>query len=305
MSEEKKDLTVVEQQPIVDAFSNMQSFVNAQRICKLLTQSKIVPESYQGEQNLSNAMVALEMANRIGISPVAVMQNLHIIEGRPSWSSSFIISMLNSSGNFTPLRFKYENLGKKDLTRIYKRYNKKLGQMEDVKDEKKGVENISCYAYATDKLTGETIEGPKVTIEMAFNEGWLSKIGSKWQTMPELMLSYRAAAFFGRIYAPELLLGMHTDDELEDFTPPQPIKANPPIVNPDSELQPIISPEEMPEEIEEVEAEIIEEPKPEPQTVEEKVAAITEPQPQKEENPAKKQPDTKAVKSPFMFNFEE
>ena len=57
---------------------------------------------------------------------------------------------------------------------------------------------------------------------MAKAEGWLTKTGSKWQTMPELMLKYRAAAFFGRLYAPEVLMGMQTAEEVIDITPIQP-----------------------------------------------------------------------------------
>jgi len=40
--------------------------------------------------------------------------------------------------------------------------------------------------------------------------------------MPELMLKYRAAAFFGRLYAPEVLMGMQTSEEVIDITPIQP-----------------------------------------------------------------------------------
>jgi hypothetical protein len=52
---------------------------------------------------------------------------------------------------------------------------------------------------------------------MAKAEGWFAKNGSKWKTMPELMLRYRAAAFFGRLYAPDVLNGMHATEEAEDI----------------------------------------------------------------------------------------
>src|SRR5690606_28728464 len=52
---------------------------------------------------------------------------------------------------------------------------------------------------------------------MAHAEGWVSKNGSKWKTMPELMIRYRAAAFFGRLYAPEITMGMHTQEEVMDI----------------------------------------------------------------------------------------
>ncbi len=73
-----------------------------------------------------------------------------------------------------------------------------------------------CVAYATDLATKETIEGPPVSIAMAKAEGWYSKSGSKWKTLPELMLRYRAAAFFIRLYAPETTMGLHTPEELYD-----------------------------------------------------------------------------------------
>jgi hypothetical protein len=58
---------------------------------------------------------------------------------------------------------------------------------------------------------------------MAKAEGWYGKSGSKWQTMPELMLAYRASAFFTRIHAPQLLMGLQTREEVEDVTKREPV----------------------------------------------------------------------------------
>lgn len=166
----------------------LSNFEQAQRQAKALSASDLVPQQYKG--NVANTLVALEIANRIGASPLMVMQNLHIIHGRPSWSSTFVIAAINGSGKFTALRF--------------------------VGDLAKGIK-----AVATEKATGQTVEGPVVTMEMAKAEGWLNKAGSKWQTMPELMMRYRAAAFFGRLYAPEITMGMHSVEEIVDITTQQ------------------------------------------------------------------------------------
>jgi hypothetical protein len=176
-------LTAVPYQPV---FNDKVAFEHAQRVAKMLTASSLVPKDYQN--NIPNIMIALEMANRIGASPLMVMQNLNIIQGRPSWSSQFIISALNSCKRFSPLRFKMEGEG----------------------------DEYGCTAWATDS-TGEKLEGPKVTWKMAKEEGWATKGGSKWKTMPELMFRYRAAAFFGRLYAPDVLMGMGSADESEDI----------------------------------------------------------------------------------------
>lgn len=180
---EQQSLTVMPSMPV---FADKQVFEHAQRVAKMMMTSSLVPKEYQN--NIPNIMIALEMANRIGASPLMVMQNLNIIHGRPSWSSQFIIGALNSCNRFSPLRFRM-----------------------DGKDEEYG-----CIAWAKDH-SGEILEGPKVTWKMVKAEGWLAKSGSKWQTMPELMFRYRAAAFFGRLYAPDVLMGMATADEAEDI----------------------------------------------------------------------------------------
>ena len=172
--------------PHIPVFNDKAAFEHAQRVAKMLTTSSLVPKEYQN--NIPNIMIALEMANRIGASPLMVMQNLNIIQGRPSWSSQFIIAALNSCKRFSPLRF-----------------------IMDGKDDEYG-----CTAWAKD-ASGERLEGPKVTWKMAKEEGWSTKSGSKWKTMPELMFRYRAAAFFGRLYAPDVLMGMGSADEAEDI----------------------------------------------------------------------------------------
>jgi hypothetical protein len=170
------------------AFSSA-GFDHAQRVAKMLSSSSLIPEQYRG--NIQNTMIALEMATRIGASPLMVMQNLYIVHGRPSWSSSFIIAALNSCRRFSPLRFQISGEG----------------------------ENMGCRAWAYDlSNNNEKIEGPLVTMKMAKAEGWLDKNGSKWKTMPELMMRYRAAAFFGRLYAPEIMMGMQTAEEVIDIT---------------------------------------------------------------------------------------
>lgn len=166
-------------------FGGIQAFEDGQRIAKALASSSLVPQQFQGQQGLANCIVALEIANRMGLSPLQVMQNLNIIHGRPSWSSQFIIALINGCGRFEPLR--YEMSGKGD--------------------------SLACHAVAKEKATGNDLKGPTVTMEMAKAEGWATKAGSKWRTMPELMIRYRAAAMWGRLFVPELLVGITQTQE--------------------------------------------------------------------------------------------
>lgn len=192
----------------LSVFSSMEAFENAKAMCGALVMSNLVPEAYRGNANMGNAMIALDMANRMGIAPIMVMQNLDVIEGRPSWKSQFIIAAINSCGLFSPLRFDVVDHGEVEAS--YETWGQNKG--ERVRKSVK-VRNLECRATALEKRTGELLDGPPVSVSMAVAEGWYARKGSKWQTMPELMLRYRAAAFFGRLYAPHILNGMPTVDE--------------------------------------------------------------------------------------------
>ncbi|WP_406626141.1 hypothetical protein [Acidovorax sp. SDU_ACID1] len=216
------------QSPVTMGFGDVASFEFLQRSAKAFANSTMVPTAYQAmvtkgygeratvEPNAAavpNCMIALDMAQRMNANPLQVMQNLHIIEGKPSWSSQFIIAAINSCGKFSPLRFDVEWLEEMDAT--YSTYEWENRQKVE-KKHKVRIKNARCVAWAIEKATGERLESAPVTIEMAVNEGWYSKNGSKWRSMPDLMLRYRSAAFFGRIYAPELLMGLPTTEEVQD-----------------------------------------------------------------------------------------
>lgn len=180
------------------------AFALTVRQARAMTASTLVPEAYRGEQNLANVMIAMEVAQRIGASPLMVMQNLYIVHGRPGWSSTFLIATVNACGRFSPLRF----------------------EMDGDDASQKG---FRCRAYATERETGDALKGTWITWKMVDAEGWSKKSGSKWLTMPEQMFQYRAAAFWTRLYAPELSLGIHTADEVQDaFGPGQVTTATPP-----------------------------------------------------------------------------
>ena len=190
--QENKQVMTVDDGATVPGFSNKHSFELLMRGAKVLANSTLVPKQYQGD--MPNCIIALNMAGRMGADPLMVMQNLYIVHGNPSFSSQFLISAFNTSGRFSALRYQW------------------IG--------KEGTDEFGCRAWAIEKSTGEKLEGSAITIAMAKTEGWFGKNGSKWKTMPQQMLMYRAAAFFIRAYAPELTMGMHTMEEIQDIGKP-------------------------------------------------------------------------------------
>ena len=171
-------------------FNSVASFELLQRQAKMFNESSLVPDNFRGPNNFGNACIALEMAVRINASPLMVMQNLYVVYGNPSWSSKFLIATFNQCGRFEAI--KYKETGKK------------------------GTDSQGVVAYTREKGSDEIIQGPEVTILIAKQEGWYDKKGSKWKTMPDQMLRYRAAAWLIRTTAPEISMGLPTADEAID-----------------------------------------------------------------------------------------
>lgn len=180
------------------------------RQASALAASDLVPAQYKG--NKANCLLALNMAQRMNADPMMVMQNVYIIHGKPSLSSQFLIACFNKVGKFSAIKYEFTGV--------------------------EGQDSWGCRASAIELSTGEKHQGTLVTVGMAKAEGWATKNGSKWKTMPELMLRYRAATLFIRQIAPEIALGFHTDDELRDIQPEKPtIKTVSDLLKPQSEPQ--------------------------------------------------------------------
>ncbi len=214
------ELTVQEQQLMISnpSLQAIKKFELQQRMAQMYVQSTIIPESYRG--NIGNCVIAIDMAQRMGANPLMVMQNLYIVHGNPGWSSKFLIACINMSGRFTPLRYQFYG--------------------------KRGTQQYGCRAYAYEKSDvnhKDALCGIWITMDMAEKEGWTSKNGSKWRTMPDQMLMYRAAAFWQRAYAPEISMGFLTKEEIEDAVVLEEI----PVENPGKGDEPVPEIDNLPE----------------------------------------------------------
>ena len=140
----------------------------------------------------ANIVIAIDVANRLNANPLMVMQNLYIVNGRPAWSSQFLSATINASRKFkTNIQYEMINEGK---------------------------DNMKCRAYVFDNQ-GNRLDGPWITMEMAEKEGWINKSGSKWKTMPEVMIRYRAVSFFARLHCSDLTMGFYTAEEVVELKP--------------------------------------------------------------------------------------
>jgi len=170
-------------------FNSPAGFEMLQRAARMLSSGTIFPERFRN--NIGDCAIVVDMALRLSASPLFVAQNLYVVYGSPAWSSKFLIGLWNSCGRYSAIRYEFSGT--------------------------EGQDGWGCIAKSKEWATGEELVGPLVTLSLAKKEGWFEKRGSKWQTMPALMLRYRAATFLINTVAPELGMGIRTVEEAEDI----------------------------------------------------------------------------------------
>lgn len=188
------DIAEVEQQTPVFTVSktmwNDAALMNTSwRTADMLSKAGIIPQQYRGKPG--DCLIAIDMANRMGISPIMVMQSSQIVQGNFTWRGSACKALIDGCGKFRISW--YVTVGTP------------------------GTSDWGCRLVAVRTRTGKTVSGPTVTWKMAVDEGWVNKNGSKWRTMPEIMMRYRAASFFAKTECPEVLMGFQTAEEQMDI----------------------------------------------------------------------------------------
>ena len=128
------------------------------KIATQLSKSDLIPDHFKGKPE--NVIIGLQLANKIGIAPFTVLQNLSIVRGKASFSGSFCRILIEKTGIY------------KDIDLIY------VGEREK--------DTWGCYLQAVRKSDGKLIKGPLVNMAMVKAEGWNKN--PKWNTMTDLML---------------------------------------------------------------------------------------------------------------------
>lgn len=164
---------------------NLATLERYTQLATLLAQSTVIPQQFQGSP--ANILVALDVADRANVSPLMVMQNLFFVDGQPCFTGKYCVAAIN---------------------RKYKDVNYAFSGDDDA---------YGCCVVAIHN--DKELRGSTITVGLAKVEGWWDKPGSKWATMTDQMLRYRAASFFAKAFAPEVLMGMLTIEEVLDIQP--------------------------------------------------------------------------------------
>lgn len=153
------------------------------RLAKAFSMSGMVPSHFQGKPEA--CLVAMLYAEQLGEHPMLLFQEMSVINGRPNTSSRFAISRANKSGLLQgPITWKSKGQG----------------------------DALEVTASATLRGTKEVISAT-VTMKEASADGWTRN--SKYRSIPEQMLRWRAATRLINLYIPEVLFGLGVREEAE------------------------------------------------------------------------------------------
>lgn len=164
-------------------------FDHLYRVATIMAQSPLLPKHLRGgtvQESAANCFRIVEFAHRVRVSPFALMDGTFPAPGgKIGFEGKVVAALLNISGILDGGRLEFEYTGTPG------------------KDDY-GIKATGSIGGKVQTLTGTVGE-------------WKTA-NEKWKTMPGQMLVYRASAWWTRRYAPEIILGVYIEDELDGMT---------------------------------------------------------------------------------------
>jgi len=190
-----------------------------------------IPNHLQG--NKGDCMAIVMQAIQWQMNPFAVAQKTHTVNGTLGYEGQLINAVIQSSG-VTKERFAYEYFGE---------WEKIIGKTKVIKmpakEGKKEYEfRVPDYSMVDEAGLGvrisATLKGeaePRV-LELLLVQASVRN-SPLWATDPKQQLSYLAVKRWARLYCPDVILGVYSGDELEEFKAPRELDITPaPVVEP-------------------------------------------------------------------------
>jgi hypothetical protein len=182
----------------------------AMQFSEMLASSSMVPKAYQGKAN--DVLVCVQWGYEMGLAPMQALQNIAVINGKPSVYGDAMMALVQAS----PV-------------------------CEDVNEyfENEGTTNPVAVCVAVRK--GRKPVTVRFSVEDAKRAGLWGK-GGPWTAYPKRMLQMRARGFALRDAFPDVLKGMITAEEAQDY----PDEAKPvPVAKPANPLDLVAKPIEI------------------------------------------------------------
>jgi len=171
------------------------SITNQEQMSSILSFAKImstsictIPKHFQGKEG--DCMAVIMQAARWGMDPYQVASKTHVVSGNLGYEAQLVNAVVSSSDAITG-RFHYE-------------YSKE--EWKNDVDPLAWVRVGAVLKGETDIQWGEKLYPSKVGV----------KNSPLWKTNPKQQAGYLAIKYWARLYAPAVLLGVYTPDEMEE-----------------------------------------------------------------------------------------
>lgn len=164
-----------------------QSMQEAIQFSEILSKSAMVPRDFQGKP--ANVLVAVQWGMELGLQPLQALQNISVINGRPSVYGDALLAMVRADSRCVGVNEYIEGEGD-DRTAVCTVKRKHGGEIEEITRT--------------------------FSVSQAKQAGLWSKTGP-WKSYPERMLQHRARGNALRDGFPDVLAGMSVYEELRDM----------------------------------------------------------------------------------------
>ena len=166
-----------------------QTLSEAKEFAKDLASSELVPQAYRNKP--TDIVVAIQWGYELGLQPLAALQSISVINGKPSVWGDALISLVHRHPQFAGI--------------------------EETHDDN------SATCVVKREVKGNVIETTQTfTMEMAKKAGLLSKSHKgPWHSYPQRMLQMRARGFALRDSFADALNGVISREEAIDYPEPE------------------------------------------------------------------------------------
>lgn len=161
------------------------TLTEAMQFSEMLAASSMVPKAYQGKAQ--DVLVAVQWGYEIGLQPLQALQNISVINGKPSVYGDAAMALVQAS----PV-------------------------CEDIEEFIEGEGTPNPIAVCIAKRKGRKPVVAKFSVEDAKRAGLWGKAGP-WQAYPKRMMQMRARGFALRDAFPDVLKGLITAEEAQDY----------------------------------------------------------------------------------------
>ena len=174
----------------------LQSFDDAFRFSKMVASSEFAPKDFKGKPE--SCMLAIQHGSEVGLSPMQSLQSIAVINGRPTIWGDAALALVIGSHVCEYVTEGVDGEGDKMAAVCFAK--------------RRGYEKATIVRFSVDD---------------AKKAGLWGKSGP-WQQYPKRMLQLRARGFALRDAFPDVLRGLITAEEAQDY--PQPVVASEPVV---------------------------------------------------------------------------